>query len=837
MADYVKIAGKTVVDANTDFFGRNLTLTLGGLVNVGNNNTFSSAGLVSNYAYVKSLDANNMTVSTGLLVGNSTVNLYMSPTGISTIGSLTVAATQINGTLNVSGTTYLQTLQVQGVYSTGEYISTPGDAVLTLETTGPATTKYRRKQIYSTINDGYGGDGWLFRAVRPSDNAIRDVVFNSTGTVWMTGNFDPNLKYDKTGGAINGGIQTQAAISAGGVNGGTAGYVNLNQGDAAHSGYIEFWNPTSTAGGTREGYIGYSPNNGVIALQSDRPGGYFNFTGTLPRIGGQTIWYAGNFDPNGKMDKVGGTFTGNVGFNTNLFIPSASGGSVGFQAGTGDGGTLATYNHKLNIWWGLGLGDYSGAVRGVYDSRTGTWNTLGVPQVNGSPVWYPGNFNPATKATVGVNSAVTFGDITANRGDISGVIYFGNTGSRYLYCDVNGTYNLVNGALNVGGTVNAPAFVTTGEITVGSGQQSSRIYMTDTNEGTRSIHNNSGWIGFLNSAGGWGFRMGDDGAIWTSQFGDLNTRIYAVANGARDEANSNTLNNYLHKNNGTQQVTSPVSFNAAYLDIVRGGVLRARWIVDGGGTTILQNGDNGDNFFYVTTGGAVWTKQFGDLNNRIYDVANGAAGARVAKTGDQMTGDLLINKAYPALRLLYGGVYDWLVRTGNNAELNFVNNGDGGTKHAFRPDGSYWNAQLGDMNDRIESRASAWAATRQANLGFTPARQGYNGNVITLGWTGGGINMNVDNGGWDGGRILCTTQNGGLIDDVRWAYVGDHEANEYTALDGYHEPYGGAAVTGFKTNQLQTQVNGSIYAYLYAFRLRVLQKRDTYGNWYNAYYV
>jgi len=60
-----------------------------------------------------------------------------------------------------------------------------------------------------------------------------------------------------------------------------------------------------------------------------------------------------------------------------------------------------------------------------------------------------------------------------------------------------------------------------------------------------------------------------------------------------------------------------INFAAPYLDLVYGNVMRARQIVDGNGNWILRNGDNGDNFFYVTPGGGVWTKQFGDLNGRI----------------------------------------------------------------------------------------------------------------------------------------------------------------------------------------------------------------------------
>ncbi|MGO4222131.1 tail fiber domain-containing protein [Lysobacter sp. TAF61] len=79
--------------------------------------------------------------------------------------------------------------------------------------------------------------------------------------------------------------------------------------------------------------------------------------------------------------------------------------------------------------------------------------------------WTSGNFDPNSKASL--SQTVAFRDITANRGDGTGVIFFGS-GTRYLYWDGN-TYNLVSAGLNVGGTVSAPGFA----------QSSSRRYKTD----------------------------------------------------------------------------------------------------------------------------------------------------------------------------------------------------------------------------------------------------------------------------------------------------------------------------------------------------------------------
>jgi hypothetical protein len=58
-------------------------------------------------------------------------------------------------------------------------------------------------------------------------------------------------------------------------------------------------------------------------------------------------------------------------------------------------------------------------------------------------------------------------------------------------------------------------------------------------------------------------------------------------------------------------------------------VKRGRWVVDGGGTLIWQD-QGGQNHFYVTNSGAVWTQQLGDLNSRIEQRAQDWANNRVA---------------------------------------------------------------------------------------------------------------------------------------------------------------------------------------------------------------
>ena len=86
------------------------------------------------------------------------------------------------------------------------------------------------------------------------------------------------------------------------------------------------------------------------------------------------------------------------------------------------------------------------------------------------------------------------------------------------------TTNTLNQNYTFGSTVSVA-----GALTVGAGQNASYITMTDTDEGNRTLHNNSGTIGFLGNGTGWTLRSYDSGALWTAQLGDLKTYIDSKA--------------------------------------------------------------------------------------------------------------------------------------------------------------------------------------------------------------------------------------------------------------------------------------------------------------------
>lgn len=76
----------------------------------------------------------------------------------------------------------------------------------------------------------------------------------------------------------------------------------------------------------------------------------------------------------------------------------------------------------------------------------------------------------------------------------------------------------------------------TGQITIQNTQPS--IVMADTDHGTRQVHCNSGYLGFLNNGGGWSLRVGDGGDIYTPQMGDLHSHIEGRAQAWANDRNA-----------------------------------------------------------------------------------------------------------------------------------------------------------------------------------------------------------------------------------------------------------------------------------------------------------
>jgi hypothetical protein len=118
-----------------------------------------------------------------------------------------------------------------------------------------------------------------------------------------------------------------------------------------------------------------------------------------------------------------------------------------------------------------------------------------------------------------------------------------------------------------------------------------------------------------------------------------------------------------------------------------------------------------------------------------------------------MSGDLLVSKGYPTLGMNYPNVFysGWMVREDSRTHL--MNMSSNGSLFNIGSDGSVQTAQLGDLNGRIEARASAFAENARVAA--------YNAVVIS----------------------------------ARYVHVGDLDiTGSYNG--GMVEPYGGAVCTG-----------------------------------------
>lgn len=195
------------------------------------------------------------------------------------------------------------------------------------------------------------------------------------------------------------------------------------------------------------------------------------------------------------------------------------------------------------------------------------------------------------------------------------------------------------------------------------------------------------------------------------------------------------------------------------------GVQRGKWWMRNDGSVLFSDQSNAD-WLSVSPGGAVWTRQVGDLKSYI----DNTAAARAAKTGDTFTGQVVIKYNYPGLELRANDAagfpyidlvnetknnvdFAWRLQTNGATADQFVFTGaDGGAKLSVGQDGSIWTSQIGDLNTRIETRASAIADNRLAT-----ARAEYGLKVNKSGDTMSG-DLNIQRDGSAGVRFIVPNQ-------------------------------------------------------------------------------
>jgi hypothetical protein len=110
----------------------------------------------------------------------------------------------------------------------------------------------------------------------------------------------------------------------------------------------------------------------------------------------------------------------------------------------------------------------------------------------------------------------------------------------------------------------------------------------------------------------------------------------------------------------------------------------------------------------------------------LVEIAAGIA-TKVSKAGDTMTGQLMISYANPQFKLDNPGQRQWGLDV-NGTTLRAIDWSAGAARFQIGADGSLWSSQLGDLNNRINGQALAYANDRVANfqyrhvsIGTTPA--------------------------------------------------------------------------------------------------------------------
>jgi hypothetical protein len=214
------------------------------------------------------------------------------------------------------------------------------------------------------------------------------------------------------------------------------------------------------------------------------------------------------------------------------------------------------------------------------------------------------------------------------------------------------------------------------------------------------------------------------------------------------------------------------------------------------GALYLQHSDMpGDNPVRFTPAGELHLAGQYNVKAEIAKAAaSGAAALNSAVRKDSaarqdIQGDFLVSKGYPTLGMNYPNVFytGWQVRENAGTYLMNMSNSDG--LFMIGSDGSVWCKQLGDFNNRIESRAQAWAEQKR--------QEAYNQCVSSL----------------------------------RLAYAGDLY-NSWNLGGGFTEPYAGAVMT---TRLTYTESDGTWN--FGAARWRYLQLYNpSLGGWVTAYY-
>ncbi len=485
-----------------------------------------------NDTYSKSQSALTISRSTGYSIGNM---FLMQNGGRVLIGGTTddgVNRVQVNGTAAISNTTGGIGLQILG--------KNGFEAGLGLFNTAPTGRKYS----LSSRADG------SFVIGDENAGATR-LMINTSGKVIVGGAIDDGSEINTNGLARVGGLGIDGGASWATAYFRNGKYTRFTIGKTDTDDFaMTAW---ADDGATQSRVFAVTRGNQVVTFTK------------RPAWGGATPWDSFNLTP---LDKsVGGTMA------APLYLHS-TGGTNGFENGTGDGASYATHNFALKGWYGMGMRSFDGSVTGYYDFRAGKWDIKGGFYVNGARVWDPSNFDPNTKVNKGGDTMT--GNLAIKRPDDSnatGVLFQRPDGTNQFW--IHG----VRGYLAFA-TMNA------------KGEWRQNVLTIDESDLSVSLSNNLKVGGSTTSAGdiSWGnagARTAFDGNIWGNRWstgngpGWLSEWVATLVNGRADWKTAENLSSRIDgkANAGAQCQKGERSF---YFGILNQQLhLPDPWCIDG----------------------------------------------------------------------------------------------------------------------------------------------------------------------------------------------------------------------------------------------------------------
>lgn len=301
------------------------------------------------------------------------------------------------------------------------------------------------------------------------------------------------------------------------------------------------------------------------------------------------------------------------------------------------------------------IAQYSGnlVLGSAIDNGIAKLQVTGNQTVSGKTIYGP-NTTWGAYLQVGGSSreyvdTATYASVAASDGNLH--LDAGSGKDLYLNYYDGSSIRFGNGANSYVGSINTSGdMVLNGALTVGNGANSSNIYMYDSDEGSRTIHCNSNYIGFLTQAGNWGARSDDSGNWWAA--GTISADGNITASGGVGVANTSSTSGTgisLYNGGTTGIATYGISFAGTptfgtYGDVsgdwatyfTMNNSANRGWIFRDVSTPTnvasISTGGNATFAGYVKANG-IQINQYNANSARIYSATTGAAGLLIVDSG------------------------------------------------------------------------------------------------------------------------------------------------------------------------------------------------------------